>query len=451
MKTQSLTLAITAIALLTQTSAQEPPRKGLATPIEAPVTSRAAELLKTAPSSQWFKGNLHTHSLWSDGDDYPEIIVDWYKQREYHFLVLSDHNTLAEGERYLKLTQGARGAGETFERYLERFGEDWVETREAEGVREVKLKTFAEYRTRFEEEGAFLLMQSEEITDSFERKPLHINVTNIKEKIVPRGGKSVVDVLQRNIDAVLQQRRLTKQPMIPHVNHPNFGYAITAEQLAAVKGERFFEVYNGHPAVHNEGDRYHASTERMWDIILAQRLSQPEGEIMYGVATDDSHNYSEFNHRKSNPGRAWVMVRAETLTASALIAAMERGDFYGSNGVELQNVSSDGRIVSVLVKAEPGIDYTIEFVGTRRGFDTHSEPIKNIHDAPLAVTRRYSDEIGSVFARHEGPRAFYRFQGDELYVRAKVTSTKKKENPYKRDQVEMAWTQPLRPGEVVGR
>ena len=25
---------------------------------------------------QWQKGNLHTHSFWSDGDDFPEMIID---------------------------------------------------------------------------------------------------------------------------------------------------------------------------------------------------------------------------------------------------------------------------------------------------------------------------------------------------------------------------------------
>jgi hypothetical protein len=45
-------------------------------------------------SPRWFKGNLHTHSLWSDGDDFPEMIADWYKQHGYHFLAISDHNVL---------------------------------------------------------------------------------------------------------------------------------------------------------------------------------------------------------------------------------------------------------------------------------------------------------------------------------------------------------------------
>ena len=31
---------------------------------------------------QWQKGNLHTHSFWSDGDDFPEMIIDWYKKND---------------------------------------------------------------------------------------------------------------------------------------------------------------------------------------------------------------------------------------------------------------------------------------------------------------------------------------------------------------------------------
>ncbi len=40
----------------------------------------------------WYKGNLHTHTTESDGDAHPEDVVEWYKQHEYDFLVLSDHN-----------------------------------------------------------------------------------------------------------------------------------------------------------------------------------------------------------------------------------------------------------------------------------------------------------------------------------------------------------------------
>ena len=77
-----------------------------------------------------------------------------------------------------------------------------------------------------------------------------------------------------------------------HLNHPNFYYAVTAEDLMQVRGEKFFEVYNGHPIVHNSGDEQHASTERIWDIVLTKRLAELDLPVMYGLATDDGHELS---------------------------------------------------------------------------------------------------------------------------------------------------------------
>ena len=56
------------------------------------------------PELRWWKGNLHTHSLWSDGDEFPEMIANWYAERDYNFLALTDHNVLSEGMRWMKLT-----------------------------------------------------------------------------------------------------------------------------------------------------------------------------------------------------------------------------------------------------------------------------------------------------------------------------------------------------------
>src|SRR5687767_5437360 len=53
---------------------------------------------------KYWKGNLHTHSLWSDGDDFPEMIADWYVRHGYHFLGMSDHNILAEGVRWIDVS-----------------------------------------------------------------------------------------------------------------------------------------------------------------------------------------------------------------------------------------------------------------------------------------------------------------------------------------------------------
>ena len=396
-----------------------------------------------AAEGQWWKGNLHTHTLWSDGDDYPEVIAKWYKDKGYHFLSLTDHNRLQVGERWIDVMK-SKGGPPALAKYREGWG-GWVETRERGGRQEVRLKTLAEFRKRLEAPGKFLLLQGEEITDRYKNAPVHLNAYNLAELIVPRGGNSVYDVMQRNVDAVLAQRKKTGRLILPHLNHPNFGWGVTAEELMRVKGEKYFEVYNGHPAVRNRGDKTHASTERMWDIILTRRLAELKLGVMYGLATDDAHNYHGMAANRSNPGRGWVMVRAPKLEAHALMAAMESGNFYSSTGVVLKDVSRGPRELSLTITAEPGVQYTTQFIGTRKGYDATHQPYTLPTGAKLRVTHKYSKDIGQVLATAKGSRAVYRLKGDEIYVRAQVTSTKAKSNPLYPMEKETAWVQPLVP------
>lgn len=409
----------------------------------APSPVSAAQPAPTEPAF-WWKGNLHTHSLWSDGDDFPEMITEWYATNGYHFLGISDHNTLQTGSKWITVTNAARR--KILDRCLQRHGTNWLDQRPVTGGVQVRLKTLEDYRRRFEHRDRFLVLPSEEITDKFKKHELHMNASNLREFIKPRGGTSVLDVLQRNVDAVLLQRLRTGQPMIPHINHPNFGWSITAEDLMQVRGERFFEVYNGHPSVHNEGDAHRPGTERMWDIALAFRLTDLNLGPVYALAVDDSHRYHQFTPKESNPGRGWIQVRAPRLWPSALIAAMEAGDFYASTGVRLRRVDRSTRRLSLEIEAEPGIEYTTRFIGTLRGFDPTSRPAPTPPGTnALPVTRLYSSEIGTLLAEVRGPRADYTLHGDELYVRASVISSKRKANGIETNEVERAWVQPVVP------
>lgn len=222
---------------------------------------------KQSSPKHWFKGNLHTHSYWRDGDEFPEVIIDWYKSNDYQFVALANHNTMAEGDIWKVISQDSiyqKG----FKSYLQNYGSSWVNYKiDSLNQTHVKLKTYEEYRGQFEEREKFLIIQSIEISDYFDGKPLHMNATNIKKKINPQEGNSLLEVLQNNIDAVIRQRNELDIPMIAHINHPNFAYAISLEDLIALRNEKYFEVYNGHHLVNNSGDSIHMSTERMWDLI----------------------------------------------------------------------------------------------------------------------------------------------------------------------------------------
>ena len=396
-----------------------------------PLTAHAEE-------PRWWKGNLHTHSLWSDGDDYPEMIADWYRSNDYNFLGISDHNILAEGQRWIHVEKNA-GGRVAFEKYLKRFGDDWVEHKVEKKAPQVRLKTFAEYQAKMSVPGSFLLMQSEEITDRFQGLPIHLNATNLKKHISPRGGTSPAAVLQNNVNAVLEQRKETGQPMFPHINHPNFGWALKPTDMIELKGERFFEVYNGHPSVRNQGDKDHLSTSQMWDIINAYRTGVYKLPLLFGLATDDSHNYHQLAIGKSNTGRGWVMVKAKSLSPANIISSMEKGDFYSSSGITISEIKSNGRVFSFKIKPEDGVTYTTRFIGTRKNFKSSPDKAKRNStepsDAGIGVTLGQAQSLGPS----------YNFKGDELYVRAEVTSSKKKANPYVAGEFERAWLQPVRP------
>ncbi|MDA1050842.1 MAG: hypothetical protein O3C40_10235 [Planctomycetota bacterium] len=213
--------------------------------------------------------------------------------------------------------------------------------------------------------------------------------------------------------------------------------------MAAVLQEKFFEVYNGHPDVHHLGDETHAGLERMWDIANTIRIADMNHPPLYGMATDDSHNY--FGNRGASPGRGWVMVQAKALTPEAIIHSLESGDFYASSGVTLQSVAFDSQAqsLSVSIAGEEGVDYVTEFIGTPVDYDKASQAIVDKGGKEITATRTYSSDVGKVLAQVKGTSATYQLTGEELYVRTVVTSTKKHWNPSFDDQTEQAWTQPV--------
>jgi hypothetical protein len=406
-----------------------------------PAQRQPATKLQAASDLRWFKGNIHTHSHWSDGNDYLESIGLWYRERGYNFLTFTDHNVLANVERWVEIdkTKGGRVA---FDKLKAKFP-DWVETRTKDEKEEVRLRRFDEVAPKLNVERQFLLIQGEELSDSYNKLPIHLNAGNVYEKLSPAGGSSVADVIQNNVDSVLKQREATGQVMMVHLNHPNFGWAVRAEDIMRIIGERFFEVYNGHPGVNNKGNADRAGTERIWDIVLTKRIAELKLPIMYGLAVDDGHEYHNIPSRKSEPGRGWVMVLAPKLTATSLILALEAGQFYSSSGVTLKTVESSDRGLAVEVEPVAGETYTIEFIGTRKGYNPVGEPVMDKEGKPINTTHRYSAEIGTSLAKVQGTSARYDFKGDEIYVRATITSSALHANPSEIGDFQQAWVQPV--------
>lgn len=305
-----------------------------------------------APELRWYKGNTHTHTLNSDGDSTPDDVVRWYREHGYQFLVLTDHNYLTSVDGLNAL----HGADEQF-----------------------------------------LVIKGEEVTELFEGQSLHVNGLDVSERVEPQGGTSVVDVLQRNVDAI---RHVDG---VPHINHPNFRWSITADELKQVKNNKLFEIYNGHPMVNNAGGGGVPGLEEVWDAILTA------GVRLYGIAVDDAHTFKDLgNPALAGPGRGWIVVRAAKLEARTLLEAVERGDFYASTGVELEDYQVTARAMTVTVMPTTYSKYRIQFVG----------------------------EGGALLQETHDSTATYTFTGRERYVRAKVIES----------NGAIAWCQPVFPG-----
>lgn len=299
---------------------------------------------------RWFKGNTHTHTLNSDGDSTPDDVVRWYRENGYQFVVLTDHNFLTKVDGLNAL----HGADEKF-----------------------------------------LVIKGEEVTSSFQAKAVHVNGLDVDSVVEPtRNAASLVATIQGNVDAI------RKVNGIPHINHPNFLWSMTADDLRQVSNNRLFEIYNGHPTVHNEGGGGVAGLEQVWDQLLTA------GQQIYGIAVDDAHVFKQpGNPNVAGPGRGWVAVRAARLEARTLLAAMERGDFYASTGVELADVRATPTSLTVEIRPRGDFKYRTVFIGRE----------------------------GRVLIESVDRAATYTFTGQEGYVRAKVIDSMGR----------AAWVQPV--------
>ena len=294
----------------------------------------------------WYKGNTHAHTTESDGDSPPEVVARWYKDHGYDFLVLSDHNVLTDPVALSHLV-----------------------------------------------DSTFLLIPGEEVTSSFERRPVHVNGLNLPGLVEARRDSTLVATIQANVDAVREGSG------VPHVNHPNFEWAYGAPELAQVERYRLLEIFNGHPTVHNEGGGGTPGMEEVWDALLTQ------GKRIYGIAVDDAHHFQgEFSRDRANPGRGWVGVRAATREAGAIMESLEEGRFYASSGVTLADVVVTPETLAVHIAQDRNFRYTTVFIG----------------------------DGGRVLATSTENPAVYRLADDVTYVRARITDSM----GYR------AWTQP---------
>jgi hypothetical protein len=297
----------------------------------------AAAVGLVAQQARWVKGNTHTHTNRSDGDEYPHRVARWYQDHGYNFLFITDHNMVT-----------ATAA---------------IDSDAADD---------------------FILIPGEEISFSLQRRQVHVNSLNPRRPAEAREGATVAETLQNAVDAARQAGG------VPHINHPFRRWSLSAADMKGLRDVRLMELLNMPRESNNFPAGGRSGTEGLWDQLLSSGL------LLYGVAADDAHDFrGEFLPGLAHPGKGWVVVRVNELTAAAVCAALEKGDFYASTGIELSDVVCSEKEYRVTVKPHRETRYTTFFIGNS----------------------------GRELARVDGLEAVYAVRGGETYVRAKVVSS----------------------------
>lgn len=255
----------------------------------------------------WFKGNIHTHTTNSDGDSSPEHVASWYRDHQYDFLVLSDHN-------HLTVLEDA-----------EEHPAKWP-----------------------------LLIPGEEVTTHIgpNEIPIHLNGIGIGHGIEPKIGDSRTSTLQANLDLVRDAGGL------PSINHPNQKWALSDREILSTSGAWALEVFNGNGDSNSFGGGGRGSAEAIWDRVLTA------GQRVYAVATDDAHHFQgEFGPFRSNPGRGWVMVRTDSLEEDRILESLAQGDFYASTGPVLAEIRMSPREIVIETRRRRDEKFSISFYG----------------------------------------------------------------------------------------
>ena len=256
-----------------------------------------------------FKGNIHAHTLDSDGSHAPSDVARVYREAGYDFLAITDHGTLSD-------TTSFAGPG-----FLTIPGEELCVSRSVNG--------------RF----------------------THVVALNIREEL------PIADY----------NRDVSPQEAIDHISdlggaavvaHPYWS-DLNINDLAALEGALGIEVYN--TSCELEIGRGYSSVH--WDDLLVM------GKRPLGFAVDDTHGRVR-QYQPEDFCKAWISVKAPSLTKEAIMDSIERGLFFSSNGPSIEDIrvegeeivveSSQARSISFIANTALGIKYTAE-KGTIKG------------------------------------------------------------------------------------
>ncbi len=277
---------------------------------------------------QFYKANLHCHSVNSDGKLTPEELKDIYRSAGYSVLAYSDHNVLIDhselsDENFLALT--------AVEIDVKRMGEMPEASRPC-------------YHINF-----------------FHEDPHHVALPCWNPRFVWGKRGDLRDIqpyvgtpdFQRDYDNInVMINEFAKHGFVAMLNHPTWSQQ-TEEDYRNLDVTNIFamEIYN-HSCITLGFDE---NNDHLYDTLLRR------GQHLFCTATDDAHNHHPKGTASWDSLGGFVMVKSEELSQGAIVRALKAGNFYASNGPLIHDMYIEDDVL--VVKTSPAAKVMLTTIG----------------------------------------------------------------------------------------
>ncbi|MBQ9080970.1 MAG: hypothetical protein IJY27_07875 [Clostridia bacterium] len=325
-----------------------------------------------------YKANLHCHSVLSDGKLTPEQLKEAYKSHGYSVLCITDHerphdHTALSDPDFLMLTG--------YEAYIR------PENHTAYGP-EVHINLFA-------------------------RDPHNVKFINFEDK----SCKYIKDPAERDAQIKVGSTE-PREYTVKYVNDfvktaKEHGYICShnhavwsmeaAETVAAYEGFFTMEMSNYSSKIINRME-YNGP---LYDRLLMS------GKRLFCHAADDNHNKQPFDSPECDSFGGFTMIMTDDLSYDSVFSALEKGNFYASEGPEILELTFDGNKVHIETTPARQITMLAGAKRTKRVLGTDDTPVTSA-DFEISDKHPYVRfDVYDYSGNHANTRAFFR---DELGI-----------------------------------
>ena len=255
----------------------------------------------------FYKANLHCHTTVSDGRLTPEEVKNAYKAEGYSVIAYTDHDVLIP---HPELCDDEFLALNSYEVEINapdcsgKFGKCCHLCFIALEPDNIKQVCF--HRSKYMWGNALKIYKEKVVFDE--------NEPDYERCYTPERINDMMNIARENGFFVTY-------------NHPAWSLE-TALDFYGYENMNAMEIINGSCVTAGYADNNFAA----YDLFLSQ------GKKIYCVAADDNHDVHPLGTSHNDSFRGFVMIKADRLDYRTITSALERGDFYASQGPEITNL-----------------------------------------------------------------------------------------------------------------